>query len=65
MPITELIIIAKTLTGPRVIVTYDHFKPNKIETLGSVGNSLIASVLVQEIVPLKEKADRAERRSSN
>ena len=62
MPITELIIIAKPITGPTVVITYNSQKPDKLETLGSVGNGLIAGVLVQQIVPLKEAIDREERR---
>lgn len=65
MPFTELIIIAKPTEGPRVVVTYDHFKPDKIETLGSVDNPLIAGVLIQAIIPLKEAIDRKERRSDS
>jgi len=64
MPITELIIIAKPLEGPLVVAAYDHFKPDKIEVLGSVANPLIASVILSQIVPLKEAIDRKERRSN-
>lgn len=64
MPITELIIIAKPIEGPRVVVTYDHFKPDKIEVLGAKSNPIIAGVLTQAIVPLKEAIDRKERRSN-
>ena len=64
MPITELTIIAKPTSGTSVMATYDITK-NKIETLGSVDNSLIASVLVEMIVPVKEAVDRKERRQND
>lgn len=64
MPVTELIIIAKPLEGPLVVVSYNHLKPDKIEVLGSVANPLIASVILGQIVPLKEAIDRKERRSN-
>ena len=64
MPITELTIIAKPISGKSVVATYDIIK-NKIETLGSVDNPLIASVLVEKIAPVKEAIDRAERRQND
>lgn len=61
MPVTELIIIAKPIAGTPVVVTYDAIK-NKVQTLGSIDNPLIADVLEEQIVPLKETIDRKERR---
>ena len=64
MPVTEITIIAKPILGTSVVATFDIIK-NKIETLGSVDNPLIASVLVEMIVPVKEAVDRKERRQND
>lgn len=66
MPIRELEIIATTIDHKKVIVSLDIYrKPDIVESLGSVENPLIASKLVEHIVPLKEDIDQAERRSDN
>ena len=64
MPGTEIIIIYKPTSGTSVMATFDIIK-NKIETLGSVANPLIASALVEMIVPVKEAVDRKERRQND
>jgi hypothetical protein len=54
------------MDGQKATVVYDHHAPEKISVEpGSSNDPDLIGILVNEIMPLKEKLDRQERMSEN